>query len=98
MPEHSGEVTGIPSAVHYLQQMAAAHRQHADNEAMIATLAGFHVGATDLALVQQAIAASNNAADLYADAATTIDDGNAAVRQGYASAPDAADKHAQMAE
>jgi hypothetical protein len=96
--QRSGEVTGIPSAVHYLNQMAAAHQQHADNEAMVASLAGFSVGADDLALVQAALAASQGAADLYRDAAKTINDGNAAVRQGYASAPSAADKRAQMAE
>lgn len=96
--QQSGEVTGIPSAINYLEQMAGVHQRHAGNEALTSRLAAFRVGPTDLALVQAAMTASQDAAELYRVAAAAIEKSNAAVRQGYASAPDAADKHAQLAE
>lgn len=96
--QQSGEVTGIPSAINYLTQMANVHQQHADNEALAARLAGFRIGDTDLALVQAAMTASRDAAELYRAAADALEKSNAAVREAYASAPDAADKHAQVTE
>lgn len=97
-PETSGEVTGIPSAVHYMTQVAATHTAHGGNEQLITAMVGMRIGDGDTALVQQAQEKSRNAADLWTTAATTIDRHNAGVREGYGSAPDAADKHAQMAE
>jgi hypothetical protein len=99
MPEtQSGEVTGIPSAVHYLQQMAVAHARHADNEALVASLTRMKVGPGDVAAVQRAIAASAGAAELFTDAAASLDKNNAGVREAYGSNTDAADKQHQMAE
>jgi hypothetical protein len=97
-PAQSGEVTGIPSAVHYMTQVAATHTQHGGNEQLITAAANMNIGDGDTALIQQAQEASRNAAELWTHAATTIDGHNAGVRQGYASAPDAADKHAQVTE
>jgi hypothetical protein len=96
--KQSGEVTGIPSAIHYLNVMAAAHAEHAGNEALVARLADMKVGPGDLSKVQAAMAASRNAATLFTDAATSIDKNNAGVRDAFASAPDAADKQHQVAE
>ena len=94
----SGEVTGIPSAVHYMTQVAATHTQHGGNEQLLTAMQAMNIGAGDVSLVQQAQEASQNAAELWTTAATTIEQHNAGVREGYGSAPDAADKHAQMAE
>lgn len=94
----SGEVTGIPSAIHYLREVAAVHLAHADNEAMIARLAGMRVGPGDLDLVRAAMTESQEAAEMFTTAADTLEKSNAAVREAYASAPDAADKSAQLAE
>lgn len=94
----SGEVTGIRSAVHYLTEMAKAHAQHADNEALVASLDRMKVGAGDIAKVQAAMDASAQAAELYATAGDMLARNNAAVAEAYGSHGDAADKQAQMAE
>lgn len=97
-PARTGEVTGIPSAIQYLKEMSAAHQEHAANEALSTAFLRMNIGAGDRNKVQAAMAASANAAELYATAAASLQKNNAAVREGYASAPDAADKQHQMAE
>ncbi|WP_433730945.1 hypothetical protein ACQP2Y_21410 [Actinoplanes sp. CA-051413] len=94
----SGEVTGIPSAVHYMNQVAATHSQHGGNEQILTAMNTMKIGPGDISLVQQAQEASRNAAELWTTAGDTIERHNAGVREGYGSAPDAADKQAQMAE
>jgi hypothetical protein len=95
----TGEVTGIPSAIHYLRTMAASHEAHAaQQEALVARMADMKVGAADLGMVQSAAAASLGAAQLFTEAADSIQKNNQAVREAYGSAPEAADKRAQLAE
>jgi hypothetical protein len=95
----SGEVTGIRSAIAYEKAMAAAHQEHAaSGEVLAAALVNMKVGAGDISLVQQAAAASQNAADLFAAAADALVKNNQAVQEAYASHADAADKKFQTAE
>jgi hypothetical protein len=96
--QQSGEVTGIPSAIGFLDAMATVHRQHADNEHLITAMANLGVGAGDLNLTTAAMTKSAEAADLYDTAAKELDATNRGVREGYGSAPDAADKRAHLTE
>jgi hypothetical protein len=97
MPEQSGEVTGIPSAITYERAMAGVHRRHADNETLVTSMANMEVGEGDLGLVRNAMADSAAAAAAFDLAADELEKTNAGVREGYASAPDAADKQHQVA-
>ncbi len=97
--QQSGEVTGIPSAIGYLERVADVHRAHASEaELLTAAMANMRIGDGDIGLVRAAAAQSVNAADLHAAAAESLRRNNAAVREAFASAPEAADKQAQMAE
>ena len=100
MPEtQSGEVTGIPSAISYLKKVAEAHQAYgAEGEILAAAMRGMKIGSGDISLVQDAAQKSLAAAELHQAAATSIQKNNAAVREGYAAAPEAADKRHQMAE
>ena len=88
-PQQSGEVTGTRSAVVYLRAMADAHAAHASNEVFLTSLATMEVGDGDIAKVRAAMAASQNAAAAWADAAESVHSNNAAVREAYSVSPDA---------
>ncbi len=97
--QQSGEVTGIPSAIGYLEKVAAAHQAHgSEAELLTAAMANMKIGDGDIGLVRAAAQQSLAAAELHTTAAESIRRNNAAVREAYASAPEAADKHAQLAE
>jgi hypothetical protein len=97
--QQSGEVTGIPSAIHYLEQMARTHTAHADEgHVLVARLGDMNVGTGDISQVLAAVEKSQNAAELHTAAADSIRRNNAAVREGFASSPEAADKHAHQAD
>jgi hypothetical protein len=96
--QQTGEVTGIPSAINYMAAVAATHTQHADSQQILTAMNGMNIGVGDISKVQAAQAASANAAELWTRAATTVQEHNAGVREGFASAPDAADKKAQQGE
>jgi hypothetical protein len=94
----SGEVTGIPSAIRYAQQMAEAHASHGGNEGYLTSLANMEVGAGDIAKVQAAMEASANAGAMWQAAADSIDKNNRAVAEAYSTSPDAANKQANTNE
>lgn len=95
----SGEVTGIPSAINYLEQVAKAHEQYgAEGEILTAAMTNMKIGAGDIGLVQAAAQQSLVAAQLHQTAAKSITVSNAAVREAYGSAREAADKRHQLAE
>lgn len=94
----SGEVTGTRSAVAYARRMAEAHAQHSGNEGYVTSLQNMEVGSGDIALVQQAMEASQIAAAKWAAAAASIEKNNAALREHYANVPDAASKEANIRE
>jgi hypothetical protein len=96
--QQSGEVTGIPSAIHYAKEMAAAHVSHGGNEGFLGSLARMEVGDGDVAKVRAAMQASRNAGALWEDAANSIEQNNGGVKQAYAVAPDAANKQANTTE
>lgn len=94
----SGEVTGIPSAIGYLEQVAQTHTAHAEEgQVLVARLGDMNVGTGDISQVLAAVERSQEAAELHKAAAESIRKSNAGVREGYASSPDAADKHAHQA-
>jgi hypothetical protein len=94
----SGEVTGIPSAIRYAQQMAEAHASHGGNEGYLTSLANMEVGPGDIAKVQAAMEASANAGAMWQAAADSIDKNNRAVAEAYSTSPDAANKQANTNE
>lgn len=96
--QHSGEVIGTRSAVHYAEAMAAAHAEHASNEGFVSSLARMEVGDGDISKVRAAMEKSRMAGAAWKEAADSIDANNARLREAYAQAPDAANKAANTNE
>jgi len=95
----SGEVTGIPSAIHYMRQVAAIHRTHAASAEQAGhAMQKMTVTGSDENNLATAKEASEKAAAAWETAADAIELHNQGVREAYGAAPGAAEKQYQTAE
>ncbi len=92
------EITGIPSLVAYLNQVAGTHTHIGHGEAFLGSLTRMEVGADDRQLVADAQEASRLAAQAWQDAAAQIAAHNLPLREQYSLNPQAANKHANTSE
>jgi len=90
MTANTIEITGLQSAIEYVNDTAAAHEAHstAGNEAFIGSLQSFNVTGTTIQLIADAQEASANAADMWRQAATALGE-QMTVKEAYDNNPDA---------
>lgn len=94
----AGEITGVRSAIAFVERVAAEHAAIALNEGFLGSLQRMEVGEDDQQRFLAAQEASRNAGALWADAGQSLRTHNLPLSEAYATTPGAGNKQANTNE